>query len=446
MSDVLYKCTIDSPLHYYLDYEHESVEVFLNGVIINICNINYIVTTYLPTNEIKISVHDVNYDIEGIYSNFLFNLSIFRLNDKNIINNNVYVNRNFCMKLNNKNTNKILILNETNDVDISTCELKYELYKKFEFIPDILMIKTYVEDHDGIDSGCAVIRTHKKHTQLLGIVSHIEYLDEENRYSVYIIPSYAILKCIKNFDVDKLSNLWLDINENNIVTNLNSTYKCYSSINVGDTINKINNCDVINGKIHVKTINMDLPVGTYLWYNQNIKKINVFNVLLNDKDIIEIEYKTLDDVLTVNFQHNKLHSEYNIDINGTTYFINIQCLSYELIDYMITKDVYIENEITYNMFENPYGSKIKNLLISNHNIFREVTMTEALYENSKSENILPIKLKTLEIVVDVENANISQLWQFNYFLTEYKKKYRKNDVSIKLISENEIYESIIKLS
>lgn len=446
MSDVLYKCTINSPLQYYLDYGQNDIDVFLNGIIINICNINYIVTTYLPTNDIKISSNDINFNVSGLYSNFLFNLSIFKIDDK-IITNNVYGNRNFCLKLNKSNkNNNMFILNETKDVNITSCELKYELYQKFDFIPETLIIKTYVEDHTGIDSGCAVIKIDKKNTHLIGIVSHIEFDSETDKYIIYIIPCYTIIKAIKNFNYDKLSNLWLDINENNVVTNIKSTYKCYSSINVGDTINKIDNCDIINGKIHVKTINMNIPVSTYLWYNQHIKKANTFSVLINDKNILEIEYKTVDDILTVNFQHNKSHYEYNIDINKTNYFINLQCLSYELMDYMISKDVYIDNETVFNMFENPYRSKIKNLLVTNHNIFREVTIVEALNENSNTNDTLPIKLKLLDLVVDVENTNINQLWQFNYFLMEYKKKYHKNEVNIKLINENNTYESIIKLS
>ena len=76
----------------------------------------------------------------------------------------------------------LYVLNETKDIDISSCELTYVLYQKLEFIPEILMIKTYVDDHTGIDNGCAVIKIHKKNTQLIGIISHIEFDDESNKY------------------------------------------------------------------------------------------------------------------------------------------------------------------------------------------------------------------------------------------------------------------------
>jgi hypothetical protein len=438
MSDVIYKLNIQSPNQYYLNNQLENTDIFINGVIINIANVNYIVTTYLPTDEVCINCDDINFNINKIYRNFLLNLSIFELSDKNITGINVYGNNNFYLKLDFNNKKCIKILNETCNVDISSCELTYELFNQFDFLPSTLLIKINVDDCTGIDKGCAVVKFNNKRNQLLGVVSHIE-TDYTDKYVVYIIPLYVILRSIKNINNCKLTNLWLNIDENNMVTNINTTYKSYSAINVGDTIDKINNEDVKNGKIYAKEINMYLPVQTYLWYNQCTKKSTKFNVLINQKNSQSIDCKTIDDVLAINFDHDRVYSNYAIEINGNAYNIEVQGLSYELLDFMISKDIYIDNNMTYMMFEQPYGKKIKNLIVTNHDIFRDVTLSIAISEN----NDIPLKIKLLDIVI--ESNEINRLWQLNDFLSTHKKKYHKNDIPIKLIDENNVYDSIIKI-
>lgn len=424
MTDVIYKFTANDPNYYYLNVGSEKKEYFLNGIIININNINYIVTTYLPTNEISISYNDVIFDVKNSYSNLLFNLSAFEITDQNISNLNVYGHKNVCLKLNFNDKTSIKVLNENLDVDI-TNQLSYDLYNKYDFLPPTILIKSHVNNHEGIDSGCAVVKYYNNKSQLIGIISHLE-IGVDDDYILYIIPCYTIIKFIKHMlTTNKLTNLWLDIDENNTVINIKSKHKCYSVVQIGDIINKIDTQDVINGKIHIKDINYNVPFSTYLWYNQHVKKANKFQALFNQKDIIFIDYKLVNDVLTTSFIHDKLY----LTLITSECRINIQTLSYELLNYMIDRDVYIDNEITYDMFESPFGDKIPNIIITNHDVFRDVTILDALSES----NDIPIKINSIKF--ESENK-FTRIWQFN------KKKNQKNNINIKLITENQIYELI----
>jgi hypothetical protein len=300
----------------------------------------YFITTYIPNYiENKTIIFDEdNKEIICLeyFSNFLFNLSIFLIR-KEIVNKPF---KNFAYKLNN-NDNQFCFINTLDKpIEIELSKLKYNLIdgkhpKLFKIC--IISIDIDIKHIENIFIGASVYSKQKK---LYGIVSHIEQNDD--KYYIIVIPSYTINKFLTNIKNNVLCNIWLDIDDKGCITKIYDN-DIIDKLDINDKISKINNKKVDGSLIYDETINLDIPVQTYLWYNQYNNKKEIFKIEVerkNKKIVVDYEYKSIDNIMMIDFNHNK------------------KKLSFELIDYLVDNDIYIQNSYMEQVFREPFNKKI----------------------------------------------------------------------------------------
>lgn len=447
MDYIPFRIKINSPSNYYLNDKSVDVEKFINGVIINMENINYIITSYLPTVHVNIYYENIPLAVNEMYNNFLFNITVIELVNDDINNSEflgryklssvVYKLKSVCYKLNKKNNNP-LFLTKNGPINISWDQINYDFYSKIDFLPEQLIISVCISKNkvNGLMIGNELIKIYNTYKYLLGIVSEIELIDDNN-VKIRILPSYVInlfLKAIKNNTIkikqNNIGNLWLNINDDGIITDIYSNKLLKNknfNICEGNKIIKVNNHNVLNGKIYVSLLGLNVPIKTYMWYFQLEKKNNDFiNInIINYNKTIKLYLHNLNNVLTVDFYHE--HMFYDKTINDK--YVNIQKMSFELIDYLASNNIYIENKLVYYLFEKPFNEKINNMIVSNHNLFEDYTLLDSLirYTEDKQLNIYEIQM-----FYNNKNININDLYKFD------KKRSLNKPIIMKIINDDDV--------
>ena len=305
----------------------------------------YFITTYIPNYiENKTTIFDNNNQqiiCLEYFSNFLFNLSIFLIREKETPNKPF---KKFAYKLNN-NDNQFCFINTLDKpIEIESSKLKYDLIdakhpKLFKIC--IISIDIDIKHIENIYIGASV---YSKQKNLYGIVSHIEQNDD--KCNIIVIPSYTINNILKNIKNNVLCNIWLDIDEKGCITKIYDN-DIIDKLNINDKISKINNKKVDGSLIYDETINLNIPIQTYLWYDQYNKKKEIFKIEVerkNKKIFVDYEYKSIDEIMMIDFNHNKDRTN----------------LSFELIDYLVDNDIYIKNSYMEQVFREPFNKKINN--------------------------------------------------------------------------------------
>jgi hypothetical protein len=446
MDNIPFRIKINSPSNYYLNDKSADIEKYINGVIINMNNINYIITSYLPTMHIDIYYDDILLTISEIYNNFLFDMTVIELK-KDDVNNNKFVEqyksssvfyklKSTCYKLNGKNSRPFILTNN-GSIDIPWELIKYDFYTKVDFLPEQLIISIYINRSkvNGLMIGNELIKKYNNYKYLLGIVTNIEQTDDISIVKINIIPSYVINLFLKATNENKIKikqnnigNLWLDINDDCVITKTyNNDFFKNVNISEGSKIIKIDNRNVYNGKVYLSTIKLNVPIKTYIWYYQ-FEKNNKFIKINTINDTIQKTSKLflhkIDNILTVDFYHKQIY--YNKQIDDK--YINIQKMSFELIDYLTSKNIYIENKLVYYLFEKPFNGKINSNIISDHNLFEDYTLFNSI---NKPDDKKQPSMYEFEFYQNNKKCNIDKLNKIN------KKNIINKSLTIKIINDDD---------
>lgn len=469
---LLFKFVGPSIEEYYINgASHTIVEMFQYGIIINTNNINYICTTYFPNcntsdisdNNYKIFYNDIEISYDECYKQYMFNLIIFKINiipnvyyyTINNYNGNVIYRKKNCGFI---QTNKQLI-------EIPLSKFEYKLTDaKHPKLPKLLMLtikfnticsatnESGMTNYlDIINPGNAVYKILNDNIVLLGIVSHIDLQEEDDYFEIIIIPTYTIIKMIKYIKENTLNNIWYNIQDGIIIEKYNNNN--FQQLMIGDIINKINEKYVKNGLINIPILNYNVPLQTYIWYNQYVNKHLDFKIQIDRNSVminVIYPYKDINTIMPIYFSHNN-----DSLINEIKYFnnykITLQNMSFELIDYLTENDILISNKFMDIIFENPFNHKINNVIITNI----------MLEEDNVKENGIDIKIPfligiangLLRTPIQIDILQIIPLESQNYYQTiiDMRSMYHKlktrssiNNLKIKIINNDiDIYNNII---
>jgi hypothetical protein len=411
------------------------------------------VTTYIHDNRPKIHYNNVLIDYHAIFSGYLFNLTAINIMNNKIQNTTVYnlshfnynihsIKTNYYVSINKEDTNKCINLNNLEYDTIDAIHSK---------LPKILIISAYLENDLHADIICPgnIVESsiNCQNSKFIGIVSHIE-LDDQNKYKIIIIPSYVIAQYLLNIQNKNVTNIWCDINENNVVTKVYKNSK--SNIKVGDIINKVNDQLVIKGLVYIKKLNIYVPLQTYLWYHQYDKKykyIYYLNITRNCiKSNISYDYITINDILAINFNHNVSFTEYYFKQKSNLYKIKLQNISYELIDYLVDKNIVIGNDYIDTIFENPFDVKIDSIIITEIiNKNEESNLCKNEFDNYNLLSILMIdQLELIKLnLYQFKSSNSKNIIDFKNLYNKIKKRFEIETIKFKIINDsNEIYNNL----
>lgn len=329
--------------------------IFTNGILININNHMYILTTanvLKNYDKILLLYKNKEYNITLNFILHEFNLALFDCN--NIIN-NLYNNIKWWEDIKLYECNKIIHRN-TKLIHYKTIDSNIIIEKKYNIhFPDILIISTKINTKNIINNG--IMLCDKK---IIGIIS------ENNNNTIYGIPNYIINKFITLFSTNRyinLPNLYFDLNHNTI-TNLPKLNE-YSNFKINDTIVKINDIIVSNGYIFDNNINLNIPLKMYIMMYFNINDTIKFVLKRNDK-IITIDYK-------LEYYNNKLYIPYtNTDSK---------------IFLRVNNDIYIK------LYENV----LEQLLLYNYDVNKLLNMF--VFNNLNNKNKCMIKINKYNQII-----------------------------------------------
>lgn len=438
------------------------IEIFQYGIIININNINYICTTYLPNGEnCKIFYNDNEIIFTECFKQYLFNINIYKVD--NIFNMKHFHIKNCIGNIKpTKNNTNAYIQTSTELIKIPLIKLNYELNDaKHPSLPKIIVLSIKIDDTIGLKSnyiniihpGNTIYRIFNNKLILLGIVSHL--INNDTEIEIIIIPSYTLIQTIKLIKNNKLNNIWNKIEDGKIISNYNNFN--YKKIMIGDTITKLNNNDVINGEINIKSLNINVPIQTYIWYNQYENKqskffitiertINICRIDQTNQYIsltVEYPYKDIDTIMPLYFNHNietfsnkiKHPKEFN------EYDVTYQNLSFELIDYLTENDIYIKNNFINIIFNDPFNHKINSVIITNINFMKSNYDFLINIINNKQQTSFNIDLLQMSYVN--KKYNYDTLTKLNSIYNKFKNKSNTYNINLNIINDNKkIFENM----
>jgi len=294
------------------------------GVIINVKNINYLITNYI-SNIDKIFIKNEEVSFTGYTKQFLFDITIIKLNNLIIGNKTKFIN-----KIN--NIKSITIESNEIELDIDIKYIKYELVDAIHpILPKLLNITCNYKLNEDIRSRLYRGNIVYSNNKFIGIIGQIE----EDK--INIIPSYIILSQLDK-PSNNIKNIWNNIDKEGYIYN-----DKFNNFEDGDQIVKLNNTVVSNGNILIKELNYILPIQTYIYYNfpnkNIIKKVIVnrksvdVNITCKMYNIDEIfffpfhqiyEYDQRENLLDISFEHlNNLFNSLGIDEIEQKYDKNI---------------------------------------------------------------------------------------------------------------------------
>jgi hypothetical protein len=227
---------------------------------------------------------------------------------------------------------------------------------------------------------------------------------------VYIIPYINIEKCILE---ETLLNIFIDlIEDSNIISNIHNNK---SLLEIGDEILTIND-NILNTKrmIYDNKLKIELPLHTYIWYN-NKKKYNILiirnriaiNLIINSEELnkrlsIKIEEKTKEYII-----EQLIFCNANILMFEWIIFNNImpKCkiyLEYKINPYYKMKSNYLLVGI-YNLENHPFNvrDKIKKHLNYEYEFGKVLAIPE--YKTLNLDNI-----KSINILI-ISNSNDEEI-------------------------------------
>ncbi len=426
-----------------------NVSEIINGVIISINNTNYFITTYVPNAKLSenfsITYGPANQQLEisNIINQYMFNLTAFEIKNfkenpiifkysPNIITTNIISNRK-------SDSAYILLENNLNDsIELPLNLFSYDFIKnKHPKLPNLLIIKISLKNDIDIDinisdiyPGNAVIRKYQNKNRLLGIISNIELT--EDGCNIILIPSYTILSFLRFIKSNKLTNLWFDIN-NNIITNIYKNSLPFlinkNNIEIGDQLLTIDDKVIMNGCIFDEITNILIPIHTYVWYNQYFSKGNIKNTSMTEKESYSLLIKKKDQsIVTVNYPYINVDNILTIGFNHIPEAFNLldrsfifQYISFELIDYLLDKSIFLEGDLINKLFDIPFDEKYNNIIISKfdpknlriiysniYDLINKTNDTEALC------GIVSTKIIFLDKVCNDEIKSLSDIAKYFY--------------------------------
>ena len=424
-----------------------NVSEVINGVIISVNNTNYFLTTYVPnanlSKDFSITYGPSNQQLEitNIINQYMFNLSAFEIKNfresstiykynLNTITNNIISNR--------KSDSAYILLenNLNNAVEIPLNLFSYEFIKnKHPKLPNILVIKISLKNDIDIDinisdiyPGNAIIRKYQNKNKLLGIISSIELT--EDGCDIMLISSYTILFFLRFIKGNKLTNLWFDIDiDNNIITNIYKNSLPFlidkNNIELGDQLLTIDDKIIINGCIYDEITNIFIPLHTYIWYNQYLGKGNIksqtssdakeaYNILIKKKDqsIVSINYPyiNIDNIMTVGFNH--IPGAFNLSDKSFIF----QYISFELIDYLLDKSIFLEGDLINKLFDTPFDEKDNDIIISKFDSKSLSIIYSNIYNliNRTNDNMVSTKILFLDKVCNEDIRSLSDIAKYFY--------------------------------
>ena len=149
-----------------------------------------------------------------------------------------------------------------------------------------------------------------KSYKLLGIIESSYY--EDDIYIIQLIPSYIIINwIIKDELANTVYNLYVDIDDNNMINNM-----CYpyNNLKVGDVILSINKCPLNTfNMIKDDKLGFDIPLMLYIYYNcRPLATLEIMCLRNNGVIIINQELASID--LCMKIPYNNINHYYDIHL------------------------------------------------------------------------------------------------------------------------------------
>ena len=367
--ELTFSCTVDE---YYINNDINNIEtVFKYGVIITMESVNYCVTTYVPNHSKVMSCkcNGINYKILSTHGNYFHNITAFLLERIPIL--NIYlldpqINMQYTIQNMNlgKNINThdhhiyIMTTNVIKDaIELSVLKINYEYNfdvtkNKLNIIDKMKLIINIENDIDltQLFPGNAVYNIDKLNIhKLLGIIESVEYTDDDS-YIIKVIPSYVIVSWLtKNNMSPFVHNMYIELDDNNAITQIHHSN---STLKIGDVILSVNKCplNTFNMIRDVKLL-FDIPLSLYVYYNYGALTILELLCLRNDEIItIHQELLSLDKCMKLPYNN----------INYCCTSINnykIKTLSMEILNYLMTKNIYIKYKQINMFYDKPFQTK-----------------------------------------------------------------------------------------
>lgn len=352
LMELTVSCSIDE---YYTSSEINTEETILNyGVIITTENGNYYVTTFIP-NYIKITSYKFNgnkYKIDKIHANYYHNLTAILLEtqcvdiksfDINldiqfIIKNDIYVMMSGVIE--DAVTLPKSMVNYTYNFNVT--KNKCNIVDKMKLIINLNGSSIDI-DLTSIYPGNAIC--DESNLKLLGIIESVEYVNEE--YVINVVPMYVIGNWLKTDMSSSTYNMYVELDDNNSITNI---YDSISDLHIEDVILSINEIPVNTfGMMTDNKLMLDISMMMYIYYNYGARDVLQLLCLRNDEIInITCKLSSLDNVMQMPYNN----VQYCCEINN----YKIKTLSIEMLNYLMEKNIYLKNKQINGFYDAPFNT------------------------------------------------------------------------------------------
>ena len=248
-------------------------------------------------------------------------------------------------KLDTINNNDIIIKTIEDDIIISrNNNIVFKNIKNPNIYP-LIWIESNINNEDKIIPGTPV---YDKTNILVGIVYNI------NDSFANIIPNITINKILSD---DPLSNIYFDYHETDNPSNIliNKIYSTSKNILIGDLICSVDDKPIKNGFVDFKTIDISIPLHTYLWYS-TIKE-HTFDIIRN-YNYLRTTFKT-EKLLDHIMPSNEIDTNYIIKDNMIFCELNLL-----LIEWLVQNEIKLKNITYLQYFETPFFKSKNNTFVT----------------------------------------------------------------------------------
>lgn len=426
LTEIVLSNTVDQ--YYFNHCDNTDNTILRYGIIININNIDYFITTYIPNHNNTISISDLKFI--SSYSNYFYGLTAYAINhyDENIFK---FLKTDFQYKINNYDDFYIIIgENKEEHIAISYDKIKYVYDNNINIMNKLqLTIElSYDKEQNNLAKiypGNPIINSELK---LIGIIESLSMIDI-NSYVVNIIPSYIIMNWLKGRMKSTVYNLWININEDNIIKN---TYLQYTNLNINDHIISVNKKQIYkNNLVKDAKLGFEIPLYLYLYYNV-YDNINI--MIQRAKEILFIKETaySINNITMIpyeNINHHIILSDDDI----------IQTMSYEVVKYLIKNKIYINSKIINDFYENPFNYPKKSTTYCISKIYiTKLLLAEkpCIYELkfiNKINNIEIITSYDIELLINSKKNHVKIMNKLN----------KQSNINMTFVFDNE--KKIIKI-